>query len=366
MKPPNSFNPKSITPHGRGATSQPINRFASNIAVPDYANFEDDAEFLAELRAVPTEFLVDDSQSIISENQSPDLPFRYSLNPYRGCEHGCAYCYARPTHEYLGFTAGLDFETKILVKSKAPELFREWLARDGYLPEPIMFSGVTDCYQPAERRFQLTQRCLQIADEAGQPIGIVTKNALVVRDLDLLAKMARRNLVQVGISLTSLDPEFTARLEPRTSRPSARLRAMQVLSDAGVPVLAMIAPVIPGLNDHEIPSLLQAARDQGATSAAYVLLRLPITVKPVFLDWLERMAPTKKDRVLGLIRSTREGNLSSAKYGTRMRGTGIIAEQIEQTFRLFQQKYGLDNHRAVLSADHFQSPRPRSGQLRLF
>jgi DNA repair photolyase len=353
-------------PHGRGGTAQPPNRFETAVRVPDFADFDGDDEFLAELRTVPTEFLSDASQSIISENNSPDLPFRYSLNPYRGCEHGCAYCYARPTHEYLGFNAGIDFESKIVVKERAPELFRQWLAREGYQPEPIMFSGVTDCYQPAERRFQLTRRCLEVAAETGQPVCIVTKNALVVRDLDVLTGMAARNIVQVGISLTSLDAEVTANLEPRTSRPPARLRAMKTLSEAGVPVLAMIAPVIPGLNDSEIPRLLEAARDHGATAAAYVLLRLPITVKPVFLDWLERTQPTKKDRILRLIQSTRAGKLNSSTFGERMRGTGNVAEQIEKTFRVFRRKFGLDGPRVTLSTEHFSPPLPRTGQLRLF
>jgi DNA repair photolyase len=354
------------SPRGRGGTARPANRFENVVRVPDFADFEGDDEFLDELQRVPTEFLSDRSQSIVSENASPDIPFRYSLNPYRGCEHGCAYCYARPTHEYLGFNAGIDFESKIVVKERAPELFREWLARDDYRPEPIMFSGVTDCYQPAERRFQLTRQCLEVASEAGQPICIVTKNALVARDLDILQSMAERNLVQVGISLTSLDPGVTATMEPRTSRPAARLRAMQALSASGVPVLAMIAPVIPGVNDSEIPRLLEAAREHGATQAGYVLLRLPITVKPVFLDWLERTHPSKRERVLGLIQSTREGKLNSAEFGARMRGKGPLAEQIEQTFRVFRRKFGLDGPRRELSIDQFRPPQPRSAQLRLF
>ncbi len=353
-------------PHGRGGTAQPQNRFESTVHVPDYAHFEGDEEFLEELRSVPTEFLADKSQSIVSENDSPDLGFRYSLNPYRGCEHGCAYCYARPTHEYLGFNAGIDFESKIVVKERAPELFHEWLARDGYEPGPIMFSGVTDCYQPAERRLELTRRCLQVAQEFGQPVCIVTKNALVVRDLGILTEMAARQLCAVAVSLTSLDPEFTATLEPRTSRPLARLRAMKALSDAGVPVTVMTAPIIPGLNDSELPKLLEAAKDHGATSAGYVLLRLPWTVKPVFLDWLERTQPTKKSRILKLIQSTRDGKLYQSEFGVRGRGTGPIAEQIEQTFRIFKQKLGLNEPRRGLSLDHFRPPLPKSGQLRLF
>ncbi len=355
-----------VSPHGRGGTAQPPNRFQSTAAVPDYAHFEGDAEFLEELRTVPTEFLVDNSQSIVAENSSPDLNFRYSVNPYRGCEHGCAYCYARPSHEYLGFNAGLDFETKVMVKERAPELLRDWLSRKNYEPQPIMFSGVTDCYQPAEREFQLTRRCLEVAAEFGQPICIITKNALVARDLDLLSDMARRNLASVAISLTSLDPNFTATLEPRTSRPHARLRAMRELSTADVPVSVMTAPILPGLNDSEIPQLLAAARDHGATGAGYVLLRLPLTVKPVFLDWLERTQPTKKDRILSLIQSTRNGQLYSSQWGERQRGTGQIAEQVQRTFEVFRAKYGLNQPHRELSTAHFQVPLPKSGQLRLF
>lgn len=361
----NPSNNSIPSPHGRGGTAQPPNRFEPVDRVPDWAHFEGDDEFLAELRSVPTEFVTDSSQSIISENNSPDLGFRYSLNPYRGCEHGCAYCFARPTHEYLGFNAGIDFETKIVVKDRAPELFREWLSREKYEPQVIMFSGVTDCYQPAERRLELTRRCLQVAQEFGQPIAVITKNALVVRDLDILAEMASRNIASVAISLTSLDPEFTATLEPRTSRPHARLRAMKTLSDAGIPVTVMAAPIIPGLNDSEIPQLLAAAKDHGATSAGTVLLRLPITVKPVFLDWLERTQPTKKDRILSLIKSTRDGGLYQSEFGVRGRGTGPIADQIRQTFEIFRTKYGL-NQRRPLSIDQFHPPLPTSGQLRLF
>lgn len=354
------------TPHGRGGTAQPANRFEKISSEPDYADFDGDDEFLEELRTVSTEFISDRSQSIVSENDSPDVGMRYSLNPYRGCEHGCAYCYARPTHEYLGFNAGVDFESKIVVKERAPELFRDWLARDGYQPEPIMFSGVTDCYQPAERRFRLTRQCLQVASEAGQPVCLVTKNALVLRDVDVLSAMAERNLVSVAVSLTSLDPQFTSTLEPRTSRSPARLRAMRTLSAAGIPVTAMIAPVIPGLNDNEIPRLLEAARDHGATGAGCVLLRLPITVKPVFLDWLERTQPTKKERIITLIQSTRGGGLYQSDFGKRMRGTGPIAEQIQQTFQIFRKKFGLDQPSKELAVDQFRPPQPQRGQMRLF
>ena len=269
---------KPTRPKGRAAHSSPPNRFEKVHVEPDYEQLEHDEEFLEALGTRPTEFLPDTSQTIISENDSPDVPFRYSLNPYRGCEHGCAYCYARPTHEYFGLNAGLDFESKIFVKHRAPELFREFLARDRWQSELIAMSGVTDCYQPAERQFRLTRGCLEVALEARQPMGIITKNALVLRDLDLLGEMARLNLVHVHLSVTSLDEELARTMEPRTSRPAARLRAITALTAAGVPTSAMVAPVIPGLNDSEIPALLAALAAAGAIKAGYTLVRLPLAV----------------------------------------------------------------------------------------
>lgn len=356
----------SLHPKGRGTSLRPPNRFGESHAFDDDEHVAEDAELLAELAQSRTVYLPDASRSIISENDSPDLPFRYSLNPYRGCQHGCAYCYARPTHEYLGLSAGLDFEEQVFVKHSAAALLREWLARDSYAPEPIMLSGVTDCYQPAERQFRITRSCLEVALAARQPVTIVTKNALVVRDLDLLSELAALNLVAVAISITTLRAELVAELEPRTSRPAARLRAMQQLSEAGVPTRAMVAPIIPGLNDCEIPAILEAARDAGARSAGYILLRLPYAVKPIFLDWLVRTQPTHADRIEALIRSTRDGQLSSSEWGRRFRGTGQIAGQIEQAFAVFRRRYGLDQPQPPLDASQFRPPAPSSGQLRLF
>ena len=353
-------------PKGRGSRIDPPNRFDKVHAEPDYEHFENDAESLEELGTVTTEFLDDASQSIVSENDSPDVPFRYSLNPYRGCEHGCAYCYARPSHEYLGLSAGLDFESKIFVKHKAPQLFREFLARDAWQPELIVFSGVTDCYQPAERRFRLTRGCLEVALEARQPVGIITKNARVLRDLDLLSEMARLNLVRVHFSLTTLDEDLARTMEPRTSRPAARLEAIRRFAAAGVPVGVMTAPIIPGLNDSEVPALLAAAADAGARRAGYVLLRLPLSVSPVFLEWLRRTKPTEAPRIEALIRGTRDGRLNVAEFGTRMRGTGQIAEQVEQTFRVFARRYRLDAPLPEPDFTQFRPPRVKSGQLRLF
>jgi DNA repair photolyase len=351
---------------GRGSQINPPNRFEAVHHDDDFEQLAEDDEYLQSLRSVPTEYIADNSKSIVSQNDSPDIPFRYSVNAYRGCAHGCVYCYARPTHEYLGLNAGLDFETKIFVKERAPELFRDWLGRDNYEPEVVVFSGVTDCYQPAERHYRLTRRCLEVALEARQPIGIITKNALVTRDLDILQEMAKLEIVSVSLSVTTLDAKLARTMEPRTSTPSARLRTIKELRQAGVPAAVMVSPVIPGLNDSEVPAILQAAAEAGACSASYILLRLPLTVRPVFLDWLERTQPLKKDRIESRIRSTRDGNLTDSKFGKRMRGTGEIAGQINQTFKLFAKRYGLDQRLPPLDVTKFHPPPTRSGQMRLF
>ena len=353
-------------PAGRGSELNPPNRFQVPRAELDPEHLEFDDDFWAEQANLKTEFLPDNSKSIISENDSPDIAFRYSLNAYRGCEHGCAYCYARPTHEYLGLNAGVDFESKIYVKERAPELFRDFLSRPKYQSELIVMSGVTDCYQPAERQYQLTRRCLEVALEFHQPVGVITKNALVVRDLDILTEMARQRLVQVNISLTSLDQELTRTLEPRTSSPTAKLRAIRTLTDAGIPVRVMVAPIIPGLNDSSLPAVLEAAREAGAQGASYILVRLPLAVLPVFQEWLERTHPMQRERIEHLIQNTREGKLSSSQFGERMRGTGAIAEQIQQTFRIFRRKLGYAEQMPELDYSHFEVPRPTSGQLTLF
>jgi DNA repair photolyase len=351
---------------GRGSHIHPPNRFEAVHVEDDWEHFDGDAEFLAEANQPTVEFLTDASQSIVAENHSPDVPFRYSVNPYRGCAHGCSYCYARPGHEYLGLNAGLDFETKILVKHDAPALLREFLGRPSWQPEPITFSGVTDCYQPAERHFRLTRGCLEVAWEARQPIGIITKNALVCRDLDILQPMAAARLVHVNLSVTTLDAQLARTMEPRTSSPAGRLRAVRAMADAGVPVRVMVAPVIPGLNDSEIPSILAAAAEAGAQGAGFVMLRLPLTVKPVFLEWLERTHPDARERIEKAIRSVRDGALNSPEFGNRMRGSGLRAEQIEKVFRTFAKKYGLDGKLPDYDCEQFRPPLPAVGQLRLF
>jgi DNA repair photolyase len=350
---------------GRGAGIRPQSRFESTTHVRaletlDLA-FDDDPP-----RDPRTEFLTDQSRSVVTENDSPDVGFRYSLNPYRGCEHGCSYCYARPTHEYLGYDAGLGFETKIVVKHAAPELFREFLARDSWVPEPIGLSGVTDPYQPCERRFRITRRCLEVAAAANQPIGLVTKSALVLRDLDLLAPMAAAGLVHANVSVTTLDPALARAMEPRAAAPAARLKAVRGLADAGVPVRVLVAPVVPGLTDAEMPSILAAAKDAGARSAGFILLRLPLAVAPVFLDWLERTRPGKSGRIEGRIRDTRGGKLNDSTFGRRMSGTGEVANQIRRLFQVFTRRLGLDGGLPPYDCSRFRPPADARGQGRLF
>ena len=349
-----------------GSKIDPPNRFEKYHQEPDFEHVEWDTEHLRRIENRDIQYVPDSSKSIVSKNNSPDIPFRYSVNPYRGCIHACSYCYARSSHEYLGYNAGLDFETKIVVKHEAPTLFRDFLARDTWKPEPIAFSGVTDCFQPAERKFRLTRGCLEVAQETRQPIGIVTKNALILRDLDILQAMAADDLVHVFLSVNTLDPQLAREMEPRTSIPSARIRAIKTLADAGIPVGVMVAPIIPGLNDSELPSVLQAASEAGANVASYVLLRLPLTVEPVFTEWLERTQPLKAERVLGRVRETRHGKLNNSNWGERMVGTGEIADQIRRMFRVFRKKHNLDFKFPEYNCQSFRPPTPRSGQMTLF
>lgn len=348
-----------------GSNLDPPNRFERVHSEADLEHVEWDTEYLQERSDRRIQYLADTSRSIVSENESPDIPFRYSVNPYRGCAHACPYCYARNTHEYLGLNAGLDFETKIFVKHDAPRLLREFLSRDAWIPEPITFCGVTDCYQPAEREFRLMRQCLEVANGCHQPIGIITKNALVLRDLELLRDMASRQLVQVNLSITTMDAELARVMEPRTSIPSARLRAVGMLASAGVPVRVMVAPIIPGLNDHEVPTILKAARDAGAGDAGYVLLRLPLTVEPVFLEWLQRTQPLKAEKVENLIRQARHGKLSDSTWGQRLVGSGEIADQIRSMFQIFRKKLDF-RPLPELDVSQFTPPLPANGQLRLF
>jgi len=351
---------------GRGAGVQTANPYVAARVETDFEHVACDAEYLAALGRPPTVYFPDKSQSIVTENDSPDVGFRYSVNPYRGCSHGCAYCYARPYHEYLGLSAGLDFETKVFVKYGAAELLRDFLARPAWQPETIAFSGVTDCYQPAEREFRLTRGCLEVAAECRQPIGIITKNALVTRDIDLLQRLAEHNAVRVSLSITTLDPQLARMMEPRTSSPDARLRTLRDLHAAGIPTNVMVAPVIPGLTDSEMPAILTAAREAGAQWAGYVLLKLPGTVKEVFTDWLRRSYPDRVEKVESLIRSTRAGRLSDSRFGRRQVGTGNVAELIAGTFRIWTTRLCFTVDHPQLNCDAFRPPHPTRGQLRLF
>jgi DNA repair photolyase len=353
--------PLRPTAQGRGAQIKPPNRFIAQVCEDDFEQLAADDELLGD-RQLPAAYLPDDTQSIVSENDSPDISFRYSLNPY----HGCAYCYARPLLEYLGFNAGLDFETKIMFKPRAAELFRDWLNRPGATGELVMFSGVTDCYQLAERKFGLTRACLDVALEGRLPVAVITKNALVTRDIDLFAEMAKHNIIAVVLSITTLDAELAHTMEPRTSPPASRLKAVEKLAAAGIPTSVMVAPIVPGLNDSEIPAILAAAAAAGAAQARFTMLRLLWAVKPIFLDWLARTQPEKQAKIESRIRATRDGKLNNSQFGQRMRGSGAIAEQIEQTFRVFAKKYRLDQKRPPLDASNFRPPTPTSGQLRLF
>ena len=344
----------------RGAISQPANRFSAT-----HRERDPDAEDLdpAEEPLPRTEFIADHTQSILTSNDSPDIGFTYSLNPYRGCEHGCIYCYARPFHEYLGFSAGLDFESKIMVKADAPALLRRELGSAKWKPQPIALSGVTDCYQPVERKLRLTRQCLEVLAEFRNPVGIVTKNALVARDVDVLAELARHQCVLVMVSLTTLDPGVRAILEPRTSPPAARLAAILKLSAAGIPVGVMTAPIIPAINDHEIPELIRAAANAGATFAGRVVLRLPHAVAPLFADWLTRHFPDRKEKVLGQVRALRDGKLNDARFGSRMTGEGIFAEQISQLFRVACQRAGIAGGGPELSTAHFRRREPGQAEF---
>lgn len=339
---------------GRGASHNPGNRF-----IPLYYE-EDPARVDPDGPAPTTQFFQDHSRSIIATNDSPDIPFTHSLNPYRGCEHGCVYCYSRPFHEYLGFSAGLDFETRIMVKREAPELLRKELMSPKWKPAYLAMSGVTDCYQPIERRLQVTRRCLEVLVEFRNPVGIVTKSHLVTRDADLLAELAKFNASSVYLGLTTLDAELARKLEPRAASPLGRLQAIADLAKAGVPVNVIIAPVIPGLTDHEIPAILEAAARAGARSAAYTMLRLPFAVKDLFQTWLDQHFPEKKEKVLSRVRELRGGKLNESNFGARMKGVGPWADLIRSMFNLHRERLGLAKRGPELSTAAFRRPGERS------
>src|SRR2546429_4047996 len=313
---------------GRGASWSPANRFERlhvDLTDPDAVDAGCETEETPRPR---TQYFRDGTKSIITRNTSPDVGFEMSLNPYRGCEHGCIYCYARPTHEYLGFSAGLDFESKIIVKPNAPELLRAELESPRWQPQTLVLSGVTDPYQPIERKLRITRGCLEVLAKFRNPVAIITKNRLVARDIDLLRDLAACNAVAVNLSVTSLDPNLQRVLEPRTSSPSARLEAVAALHAAGIPVGVMVAPIIPGLTDYEVPKIVEACARAGAQFAGYTIVRLPWAIAPLFEHWLDEHFPEKKEKVLSRIRHIRNGKINDPRWGFRTRGEGIFAEQI--------------------------------------
>ncbi len=354
---------------GRGAGGDLPNRFQR-------LHVELDPEEAHEApHARRTRYLRDPARSILTRNNSPDVGFDWSLNPYRGCEHGCVYCYARPTHEYLGFSAGLDFESRILVKEEAPRLLRRAISRPSWVPVPLVMSGVTDPYQPVERKLEITRRCLEILTEARHPVAMITKSRLVERDTDLLGKLAHHGAAHVTVSVTTLDRRLQRTLEPRAAPPEHRLAAIRTLADAGVPVAVNVAPVIPGLTEHEMAEILAAAADAGATAAGYVVLRLPGAVKPLFLEWVETHCPGRAGKIRSRLRSLRGGELYDPTFGTRMRGEGPFAHQIRELFQVARARAGMQRRLLTLSTEHFVRPDPPepvaedpadSGQLELF
>ncbi len=352
--------------NGRGAMENPAGRFEPMQTEADLENlappYDDGDDPLP--RQIKTAIFRDRSRSVISTNDSPDIGMEATLNPYRGCEHGCIYCYARPTHEYLGLSAGLDFETKIFAKPDAPKLLAEKLQSPGWQPRIIFLSGVTDPYQPIERKLCITRGCLEVLVEFCNPVSFITKNHLVTRDIDLLSQLAAKQAVSVNISITTLDRKLARLMEPRASTPPMRLRAIENLEKAGIPVNVMIGPVLPGLTEHEIPAILESAANAGAGAAGYTMLRLPYGVKDLFQTWLHEHYPDRADKVLNRIRSIRDGKLNNSEFGSRMRGEGFFADQISQIFDLCRRKYGLTK-RTQLSTAHFNKG-VRDKQMSLF
>lgn len=348
-------------PRGRGSRQNTANRF-------EHTRVEHDPMATDEAPALQTEIYDDKTHSILSKNDSPDVPFTYSVNPYRGCEHGCVYCYARPTHEYLGFSAGLDFESRIVVKREAARLLAKQFESKSWQPQTIAMSGNTDCYQPLERDLEITRQCLEVFLKYKNPVSIITKNQLILRDLDILSELAKEKLVSVHLSITTLNPKLARILEPRASQPESRLETIKKLADNNIPVGVMLAPVIPALNDMEIPNILRAAREHGATSATHQVLRLPLAVKDLFADWLDQHFPERKAKVMSRLLSLRHNQLNSSRFGERMKGTGAFAAQIAQMFDLYCAKHGFNQSQTDLDEQKFERPvaKPNTSQMSLW
>jgi DNA repair photolyase len=340
---------------GRGAVTNPTGRYERFQYVP-----------IEERDRIATVVTPDSTRSILARNDSPDVPFDVSINPYRGCEHGCIYCFARPTHAYLGLSPGLDFETRIFSKPRAAELLREELSKKSYVCQPIALGANTDPYQPVERELGITRSILEVLAEHEHAVSVVTKSQLVLRDLDILGPMAKKDLASVFVSITTLDPELARRMEPRASTPEKRLETIRGLSEAGVPCGVLASPMIPALNDSELERILKESALAGAVTAGYILLRLPLELKDLFSEWLEAHYPTKAKHVEALVRETRGGALYRSEFGTRMRGTGPYAELLESRFRAARSKYGLDRPRPPLDTSRFRRPAHAGDQMRLF
>lgn len=347
---------------GRGAISNRTPRFEARARVAIDDGWDGDGEPLPPLR---TTVGVDAARRIIATNESPDIPFDRSINPYRGCEHGCIYCFARPTHAYYGLSPGIDFETKLFQKPDAPQLLEQELRNPRYRPAVIVLGANTDPYQPIERDLQLTRRILQVLAEFRHPVAIVTKSPLVLRDLDILAPLAAQSLAMVTLSVTTLDRTLARKMEPRAATPGRRLAAIRALGEAGVPVGVLAAPMIPALNDTELEAILAAAAEAGATSAGYTLLRLPLEIRDLFVEWLEAHFPDRAARVMSLVRNTRGGADYDSRWGLRTRGTGVYADLLATRFRLARRKLGLDKRRFDLDTDRFQPPPAKGDQLSL-
>ena len=349
---------------GRGSQFNLPNRFEQIYIDHTSHEYDEYFEIDEEEGKVQTVFYNDNSKSILSKNESPDLGMLYSINPYRGCEHGCIYCYARPTHEYLGFSSGLDFESKIMVKRDAAKLLEEAFSKKSWQPETIVLSGNTDCYQPVERKLEITRSCLEVFLKFRNPVAIITKNALIQRDVDILKELAKLNLVIVVISITSLKKEIQRKMEPRTSTPARRLQTVEFLSANDIPTSINVAPIVPGLTDEEIPSILREASERGAKSAGRVMLRLPFAVKALFVDWVKREFPDRSNKIINRIKELHGGKLYNSEYGKRMTGEGEWAEMVQKIFAANCNKYNLNKERRALSTNHFR--RVANGQMDLF
>jgi DNA repair photolyase len=349
---------------GRGTAINPANRFLK-VNIVDFLPDEKDHFYSEDMDQKPlTQYFTDHSKSVISVNNSADVNFDYSVNPYKGCEHGCVYCYARPTHEYLGFSTGLDFETKIMIKENAHLLLEKKFQSKSYKPDVIIFSGNTDCYQPVERKLELTRKCLMVCEKYNNPVSLITKNALVQRDIDILKKMSERNLVTVTLSITTLDSELQRKMEPRTSSPAMRIGTIGKLAENNIPVGVNVAPVIPGLTDEEIPEILKTAASAGAEFAGYIILRLPYSIKELFADWLEKEYPLRKEKILNKLLEMNNGKLYSPEPGVRFSGSGVTAENIKRLFELSCRKYKLNENRYKLESSAFK--RNNTGQIEIF